>query len=76
MPKKQACQLGEHAPNIKGIRSVELQTKAELNECYGQFVNNFNSKNFERRSFTGVSEINLAPRPEASIGGPFGNLHA
>jgi hypothetical protein len=25
---------------------------------------------------TGVSEINLAPRPEASIGGPFGNLHA
>ena len=25
---------------------------------------------------TGVSEINPAPRPEASIGGPFGKPHA
>jgi len=32
---------------------------------------------FERvLAISGVSEINPAPRPETSIGGPFGNPHA
>jgi hypothetical protein len=31
---------------------------------------------FYRLGHTGVSEINPAPRPETSIGGPFSNPHA